>query len=269
MAPSTLYSTLFNTLPANVLCLLFVAVVVLISLGGLHVYHLYFESRTSAQNNEVVGITFGAVSLIYSLVLAFVILAVWQDYDELGKTIGSETDRLNSILAHSSTLPPPIQQPIRTALTTYCSQVVEKEWTLLTPDLLDNPSAIPDLRLMLLQLEPHNKLEESIYAVLDEDLSCISDLRRSRLSFNQSHVPDLVWFILNVGSVMLIVFYYFLNVPTMKLKRFYLAFLSGYIAMCMFLVYRLDRPFVGRQQIGIKPYVALLGLLKQERITQK
>ncbi|MFD1140973.1 DUF4239 domain-containing protein [Larkinella insperata] len=269
MATTALYSTLFDTLPANVLCLLFVVMVALISLAGLHLHHLYVETKTSAQNNEVVGIIFGAVSLIYSLILAFVILAVWQDYDELRKTIASEADRLNSILAHSATLPQPIQQPIKAALTSYCNQVVAQEWSTLHPSQLHRPSAIPDLRLMLLQLQPQTKLEENIYAVLDEDLSCVSDLRRSRLSFNQSHVPDLVWFILNTGSIMLIIFYYFLNVPSMKLKRFYLTFLSGYIAMCMFLVYRLDRPFAGREQISSKPYLTILEMIKQEQLTQK
>ena len=134
----------------------------------------------------------------------------------------------------------------------------------------DQPSAIPELRLMLLRLEPRNKSEESIYNVLDEDLSSLSDLRRNRLSHNRSQVPNLVWLILKAGSVMLIIFSYFFNVQSLKQKSIYLTFLSGYIAMCMFLVYTLDHPFIGNVQVSRQPYTNILMSLRQYyAITQK
>jgi hypothetical protein len=48
---------------------------------------------------------FGAHSLIYSLVLALMIVAVWSDYDELKSTIELETDKLSAILVHTEELP--------------------------------------------------------------------------------------------------------------------------------------------------------------------
>ena len=261
---------IIDTIPTGLLCLFYILVCVLASQAGLFVFNLYFWDKEPIHSNEVTGIVFGAISLIYSLILAFVIVAVWENYEELNKTIASEADKLNSIMAHSATLPDSLQQPMKTAMISYCNQVVNKEWRMEHSNEADQPSAIPELRLMLLRLEPRSKSEESIYNVLDEDLSSLSDLRRNRLSHNRSQVPDLVWLILKAGSVMLIIFSYFFNVQSLKQKSIYLTFLSGYIAMCMFLVYTLDHPFIGNVQVSRQPYTNILMSLRQYyAITQK
>lgn len=262
MTTTKLFADLIAAAPDDLRCLLFVLLVALVAQVGLYGSNRYGDSKTTPPSNEVIGIIFGTISLIYSLVLAFVILAVWEDYEDLNKTIAREADELNSILAHSATLPDSLQQPIKTTLFSYCRQVVEQEWQMNPADFVQRPSAIPELRLLLLQLEPRNKSEEGIYAVLDENLSRISDLRRNRLSHNESHVPDLVWFILKAGSAMLIIFYYYLHVPSVRLKQIYLLFLSGYIAMCLFLVYTLDQPFAGKVPVSPQPYTAILTSLK-------
>lgn len=269
MGFSRIATDITDAMPVTGLCVLFVLLVVLISLAGLHLYTRYVERRTSAQNNEVVSTVFSAISLIYSLVLAFVFLAVWENYKDLDKTIADETDRLNSIVSHSATLPDRIRQPIETALMAYCNQVIDTEWSLEGATVAETASAIPALRMLLLRSEPHSRVEENIYAVLDEDLSCISDLHRNRLSYSESHVPALVWFILNAGSSLLIVFYYFLNIPSPGRKRVYLGFLASYIAMCMFLVYTLDRPFAGKAKLSTQPYRNVLTVLKQNDAISK
>ena len=263
------YAASLDTVPTNVLCIGFIALVVLTSLTGLFIYELWIGGKILPHANEVVGIIFGAISLLYSLILAFIILAVWDNYVDLNKTIASEADRLNSIVAHSATLPSRIQHSVKTALFSYCHQVIEKEWGMQQPDVVGTPSAIPNLRLLLLQVEPGNEREEIIYTVLDEDLSGISDLRRTRLSYRHSQVPELFWFILKGGSCLLIVFYYFLQVSSVRRKRLYLGFLSSYIAMCLFLVYTLDRPFIGSMQVSRQPYENILMILSQDKmITQ-
>ena len=236
------------------LCALFVLLFVIACESGLIVFNFLFKKRKFPPGNEVAGIMFGTQSLIYSLILAFVIVAVWSDYEELYQTIAEETDKLNSILAHSETLPDSIKKPLDRSLSNYCSEIINKEWNTQEDDAELRPSAIPALRLMLLRLQPKNKLQENIFNVLDEDLSSISDLRRERLSHTHSHVPPLVWLILKAGSVLMIIFSYFLDASSAGLQKIYLLFLSSTIAMSLFLVYTLDHPFDGSARVSKKPY---------------
>ncbi len=262
--PSNRLSIITEQVPASLLCLLYVFLFALLSEAGLMVYNRWNKKAEEApQSNEVAGLIFGALSLIYSLILAFVIVAVWTNYDNLSATVEQEADKLNSILAHSETLPDSLRKPLANSLFSYCNQVVQHEWKMQEGPTRQHPSAIPALRLLLLRLEPQTKMQERIYAVMDDDLSCISDLRRDRLDHTRSHVPNLIWVILKAGSAMIVVFSYFLNATSEKLKRMYIFFLSSIIAMSLFLVYTLDHPFTGSTQVSKKPYETILLELKQ------
>jgi hypothetical protein len=246
----------------NISFLCLVVLFVLFSQAGLYVFNR-INFKPQKQGNEVAGIMFGGISLIYSLVLAFVIVAVWGNYEDLNNTIENETDKINGIMAHTATLPDSLKKPLSTALYNYCDQVVKEEWRMKKEAEDDQPSAIPNLRMMLLKLHPSDRVQEGIFNVIDNDLSAISDLRRSRLSHNRSQVPAIVWLILKIGSVMLVVFSYFFIVPSQALKRIYLFFLTSFIGMCMFLLYTLDHPFDGSSAISFRPYQNIMSELKQ------
>ncbi len=249
---------IFEAITTGLFCMIYVVLFVLLSQTGLYAFDLWYCTQKKPSTNEAAGLMFGAISLIYSLLLAFVIVAVWTDYEDLTETIGKEADKLNSILAHSSTLSDSMRIPLNRTLTTYCNRVMNSEWNLEEGEMESYPSAIPDLRLYLLRTQPDGKVQEGIYSVIDDDLSSISDLRRERLDHVRSHVPRLVWLILKTGSVMMIIFSYFLEVPFIRLKRIYLFFLSSIMAMSLFLVNALDDPFNGAVAVSKRPYENVL-----------
>lgn len=194
-------------------------------------------------DNTLAGIFFGAITVFYSLILAFVIMAEWDDYNNLNKAITSECDKLNSIMVHSSAMPHTIKTMIGTSLDAYCKQVISQEWTMQKSKAIDHPSAIPALRYLILTTTPENSIQESVLKVIDDDLSTISDLRRSRLSHTHSQLPSLVWKVLEAGAIMLVVFCYFFNISSTQLQRIYLSFFVCLLAMCLSIIYNLDHPF--------------------------
>jgi hypothetical protein len=217
------------------------------------VFDRWCKPAKPAAGNEVTGILFGAISLVYSLILAFVIVAVWEDYNDTIKTIEAETDKLNSILSHSSTLPDKLRTDFGKAMYAYCDQVINQEWKMQHQET-DQPSAIPALRLRLLTTEPASKIQERVFASVDADLSAISDLHRKRLQHTHSQMPSLIWPILGTGTVLVTLFAFFLDIPSITRRRIYLGFLVASLSMCMFLVYRLDRPFDTNNGLSNEPY---------------
>ncbi|NCD71117.1 bestrophin-like domain [Mucilaginibacter agri] len=236
----------------------YITLFILLSQVGLYAFSIVDRTKKYQRSNEVLGIMFGAISLIYSLVLAFVIIAVWQNYDELNKTIENETDKINSIMAHTEALPDSLKLPLKATLSTYCTTVIEQEWKMQKVAITNQPSAIPNLRMMLLKIKPADKVQQGVFTIIDEDLSAISDFRRDRLSHNRSQVPPMVWLILEAGSVLLVIFSYFFNVESIKLKGIYLFFLTSFIGMCMYLLYTLDHPFKGNSRVSFSPYQNIL-----------
>src|SRR4051794_1921181 len=102
-------------IPAGVLGILLVMLLLLAGHVGLYGFDYWRKKRKLVLNNEVAGIIFSVLSLIYSLLVSFVIVAVWENYEELNRVIEKEADDLNSVLVHSSMLPDSLKTPISDA----------------------------------------------------------------------------------------------------------------------------------------------------------
>ncbi len=249
--------------------ILFVVLAVLAANLGLSVFNRLRKTPAADETNSVTGIFFGAVSVLYSLILAFVIVAEWDEYNNLNATVAAESDKLNSILSHSSNLPDNLKSTISTSLSAYCEQVLTQEWTQHQSRGTDHPSAIPVLRHLLLITEPANSLQTAVLKVIDDDLSAISDLRRSRLSHTRSQLPQQVWMVLGAGAVLLVVFCFFFSAPSVMVQRLYVSFFVCILTMCLAIVYNLDHPFAQGSGIDNSPYKKVLAELPAYYTAQK
>ncbi|HEX5153415.1 MAG TPA: DUF4239 domain-containing protein [Parafilimonas sp.] len=259
----SLSSEIAISVPQYVACILFVTASVIASQLALTLFNKWAARYKLEFHNEVAAIVFGGISLIYSLVLAFVIVAVWDDYTDLEKTIEAEADKLNAIIEHTEALPDSIQASIKQTIYSYCDEVVNNEWQMSAKTkVVEKPNTMRGLRRQLLITDVEDKKEQNVLAVIDNNLSTLDDLRRDRLNHSHSQVPSMVWFILDTGSIMMIVFFFFLSMPSLKLKRIYLSFLVGCMAMCMFLVYTLDHPFNCKNGVSSELYQDIQNELK-------
>jgi hypothetical protein len=243
--------------------LLLVALLLTVSHCGLYLFDYWSKKKKIAHNNDVAGIIFGVVSLIYSLLVAFVIVAVWENYEDLKTTIEKEAEEINIVLIHSNSLPDSLKYQITGAIKDYCQKVITEEWEIPEGKRHFRQSAIPSLRQLLFRIEASNKVQETVLSLLDEKLSSITNLRRERLSHTRSYVPELVWMILIISSGMIIAFSYFLYVESQLLRKIFLTFLWTIMGMCLFLVYMLDNPFSGSTKVSKVPYQEIIQLLSR------
>src|SRR4051794_4000231 len=127
-----MYTTLY--IPVELWGLILITLLIVAAHAGLFAFENLFKNKNiQHNNNEAAGIVFGALALIYSLLIAFVIVAVWENYDDLNQTIEKEADDLNSLLVHSAILHDSLRQPITVSIKSYCQEVINKEW-----DMVDN-----------------------------------------------------------------------------------------------------------------------------------
>src|SRR5205809_968467 len=89
---------------------------ILVAHAGLSAFNYLTRKKKIQHDNIVAGIIFSVVTLIYSLIIAFAILAVWENFEELNRTIEKEVSDLNTVLVHSSILPDSIRQNVTVAI---------------------------------------------------------------------------------------------------------------------------------------------------------
>src|SRR5213595_2462816 len=85
---------LLNSLPESLLALVFVVVTVLLTLGGLALVRAYLPTwRTNRAVEGVIGIA-AMVMTLFALVLAFVVVNLYGDYND---AVVDVTDEANSL----------------------------------------------------------------------------------------------------------------------------------------------------------------------------
>lgn len=249
---------LINRIPTGYLCLDFIVLCIVVTISGLLIFRAIAKKEWLKVNHHVSGVFFSAVSLIYSLVLAFVIVAAWQDYNELNRSIEQETDKLSNIVSHSQELPIVINYTIVSDVQQYARWVVKQEWkTFGKQEQMPYNNSLQELRHLLYKMLPSNDAEAKILATVDDDLSTVDDYRRERISHNHSRMPPLVWMVLLAGSAITIFFSWFFYVDSYWLQYLFTALLTCMIAMCLFLVFMLDHPFDGTSKVSNEPFVGI------------
>jgi len=241
-----------------------VFLLIIIAHAGLSAFNIITKKKPVRHNNEVAGIIFGVITLIYSLIIAFARVAVWENYEDLNRVIEEEAEDLNTVLVHSNVMPDSLRKTVDTAIKNYCLKTINEEWGVSEEHVRFQQSAIPTLRMLLLRAQTDNEVQPNVQAVLDDHLTDITRLHLARLSHTRAYVPGLVWAILIIDSILTIFFSYFLFMESEQLKRIFLSFLWTMMATSLFLIYMLDHPFKGRGHVSKEPYEMIIKMLSSQ-----
>jgi hypothetical protein len=240
---------LFDSMPAIYLCLLFMVLCVAASILGHLLFKKLFRYKPQEKNKDILANFFAASCLLYSLLLAFVIIAVWEDYEEVNSIISEETEKLHDINAQAAELPALYAQKIDGGIKLYAQQELDK---MQGHENINIKKSLLVLRSNLYKLD--SSAENKMIEVINDDIKDIINLRHKRNSHINSHIPHLVWVILIAGSIIVLIFSYMFLAGVSSGEYVYLALFIGMISMCLFLVYALDHPFYGTSGVSLEPF---------------
>lgn len=237
--------------------LLFTAISVLVSCVGLFLFQKFIAAEKIERNNESTGIYFGVITILYSLILAFSITSVWDDYEEINANVAREAQKLADIYSYSNQLQASAKVELKTAVRNYTIAVIddiEKGNTKARAQIAHE--SFIELRRLVLQND--TSLTDGSRGSLRENYYELRNLRNKRLATNHSHVPMLLWWALIIGSVLCVFISWFIQVPSLKTHLIFTAAMSAIIAFMLFIGYALDHPFEGAAKISCDPLQELL-----------
>lgn len=224
-------------------------------IGGsamLMVLVTYFvRSRVSEQvhqaNNEVAGFILGVVGVIYGVLLAFMVLVVWQLYQDAQLTVENEANALVQVYRLGQEIPEPYGSRIRVLSEVYAQQVVNKEWSEISYGR--SSSEVGDTVEMLWtlhrQMHTANADTPERESKLFDALDALGNYRRIRLLESRLDIPALLYQLLILGGVVTLGFTLFLRAPNWKAHLLMAAMFAGLVAFVLVLIIELDNPFTG------------------------
>jgi cytochrome bd-type quinol oxidase subunit 2 len=105
--------------------------VCLTALAGLELVQRLVPAEARQQHNDVAGFIYAALGVIYAVLLALVVIAVWQQYQAASETVEQEANATAEIAWLAHRLPEPEGRHIQELARSYAEEVVNKEWPLM------------------------------------------------------------------------------------------------------------------------------------------
>ena len=125
----------------------------------------------------------GAVAAIYAILLAFVLVNVWQNFDKSNANVQLEANYLADIYRDSEALSADFHQKVGNLLREYRQAVVDYEWKTMT-----RGETSPEVERLMRKIgtlytayQPRNSTEQSFFDESVRKLNLLQDLRRQRL----------------------------------------------------------------------------------------
>jgi len=226
--------------------------------------YAYGVSRLSL-NNEVAGFKFAVVGVFYAVLLAFVVVAVWENYSNTEASVRDEAKA--SVDLHRVTFALPVEggADIRERLITYVGDVRKDEWPSMA---IGEPSEIvaedlDGLTAAILAVQPASRREMALYQHALGLLTVMTDNRIERLDSAAGSVPRILWFVLIVGGAITLGYPAFFGSSNLRAQILMTASLAALVALSLVLALAFDFPFTGDPHITAAPFERALEHMPQ------
>ncbi len=245
--------TLIETVPGWLLCILFVSATCLVSLTGLWIVRKFVAPAALQNSHDVAGFIIGIIGVMYAVVLAFVVIAVWEDYRQTDDTVMNEANSIGNLYRDCTGLQDSAAEIIKADLRVYTQLVVDSEWREMEAGKESSKAwgSYNDLYLHIIHINPHSDREQVIFTAVLDNLTKFSDIRRQRITESKPYIPQMIWMILIAGSLIIIFFTYFFALENIRIQQLMTVMLSTTMALVLFMGVVFNYPFNG--DFRIKP----------------
>ena len=244
---------------------------------GLTIVQRLVPATTRMEHNDVAGFIYAALGVIYAVLLALVVIAVWEEFGRARVTVESEANALAEIAWLAYSLPEPEGPHLQELARSYAEEVVDDEWPLMeqgrTPSM-ENTQATPqgwvlidDIRATLQGYEPRTEAEQELYAEGLDQVQRLADARRTRLVQAQEGLPTVLWVVLVAGGIVAVGFTYLFGLEHTESHALMVGALAGVIALVLFTIGVLDHPFSGGARIEPGAFELVLNRLETSKLS--
>jgi hypothetical protein len=239
-------------LPTVVQAALIVGVMIVASLAGLLLTRNLASPDLLRASHDVTGFIYGAVAVLYAVLLAFAAVIVWQDADQAAETFNREENLIGDLYRDAGLLPAEFSKPFQTRLKAYVTALVEDEWPQMQRGKRSEKTSelLHELFVDFAAFEPATKRDQTIYAESLRVMNQVLDHRRMRLAAAETGLQPVVWSIMILGAAITIAFTYQFALGSIVMQGVMTAALGASVGLIFFLIVALDYPFRGDVAIG-------------------
>lgn len=213
----------------------------------------YLPVESRAQNNEVSGFIYATLGAVYAVIVAFVIIIVWEQYTDAEQTIQKEANALMDVVRDVDSMPQGTNEAVRRAAAHYVRHVVDYEWREMA-DGRESDSALVALKGLWSAIHTIRVETPEQSAYLQEALRNMTDMfnnRRLRILSSRQKVPAVLWILLVGGGIMTVGFAITFGARNNRLHTWHVVALAALIAFELYVIRTIERPYA--RSVLLKP----------------
>ena len=249
----------------------------LVALAGLEVVQRLVPATSRQRHNDVAGFIYAALGVIYAVLIALVVIAVWEEYDAASVTVEQEANALAEIFWLGHRIPEPEGTHLQELCRSYAHEVVDKEWPLMeqgqAPSMTQTRGTptgwtlIDDIRATIQDFQPRTQAEEQLYAEGLDQVQILADARRMRLVAAEEDIPGVLWVVLIFGGVATVGFTYLFGLENTWAHRLMVLTLAAVIGLGLFTIGAMEHPFSGGARIGTGAFNLILERFETSKLS--
>jgi hypothetical protein len=221
-----------------------------------------YSPKDGRTGNEAIGTVFGVVGGLHAVVMAFVLISLFDSVSTVRDGSYTEANGLVAVYWAADSLPEPARGQVQELSRTYARTVIDQEWPAMRDGapvggsawaLLDRMRAAIDAAPTSSDWQMERKVEAA------SQLWGVYQARQARLTAaGNSGISAVVWIALIVGSILSLSLPYLFDGPKLRTHMTIMFALAGTIALLMFAIYQLQNPFSGGARVEPTAFTSIL-----------
>jgi len=255
-----------SSLPLFALAVILNVWLMAFALASLWVVRRWVTPRLQARSDS--ALIFGAAVLqsalvLYGLVAALTAVTVWQRHEAVSNTVSNEATAISSLWRDLGGYPQRERDAMRNALRGYTEQIIREAWPLQQQGKIPvrGVKMTDDLQVLLFAFEPATEGQKILHGETLGAFNRLAQARRLRVDAVSTALPAVIWFVLLPGAMGCLLLAVLYAVEDARLHAILLIALAGFLAMVLFVIVSLDRPFQGPMAIRPESYQLVLDML--------
>jgi len=231
--------------------ILLIGVATLLTMAGPVVIRRRIGLDRLAINNEVAGFKFATVGVLYAVLLAFVVIVVWEKFNDAEIEVSQEAGATATIFRLSEGLSAGPAAALRDSLTRYAEAVIANDWPAMERGGSSSVArqALDGVYATLLTYHPDDRTGAALLTEILHQLDLVTQGRRARLVMATGVVPGIVWLVLFSGAALTIGFTFFFGAENLRAQVIMAAALSVLIFSELLIIIAIDHPFAGTVKV--------------------
>lgn len=203
------------------------------------------------------------ISNYYTVLMAFVVIALWQAFTRATLTINNEADYLSVIVRNSHMFSAEFATLLQQTIGDYIKNLIQYEWETMKwgQESQFASAALDKIVLTIQSYTPNGEKERFYYENILNNLSSVVKSRRERVAAFESVLPNPLRVIMYAGAIMIPCFLAIIEMKEKIFQQVVIVAVSTVLGFNLGFATHLDYPFSGLYPISYEPFTR--GELKQ------